>query len=277
MNLSDTLMTGIDILVHFGTRNMAIRAWVIVLMSCMTLSAVAKAESTIKICMDEGDWYPFTFIKNGKSAGIHIDIIKEALSNLEHPFKFKAMPWKRCLSEAKQGRFDAVATASFNQARAEFLDYPEGAEKEHKSSYRVMQVEYVVVTLTGDSYTFDGNIQTIPRPIRAPRGYSIVGDLEKLGLVVDDNAANDEINIKKMLREKRGSVVVIPEMVKMLSQKPAYRDKLTISETSWTSKSYFLPFSKRTKLSNSAKTSIWSEIKKIRENALFMSQSAEKY
>ena len=270
-------MTGIDILVNFGARIIASRVWGIVLMSCLTLSTVAKAESTINICMDESDWYPFTFVKNGKGAGIHVDIIKKALSYLEYDFKFRSMPWKRCLNEAKLGRFDAVATASFNQTRAEFLDYPEGAGKVYKSSYRVMQVEYVVVTLMGDSYTFDGNIQTIPRPIRAPRGYSIVGDLEKLGLVVDDNAANDEVNIMKMLREKRGSVVVIPEMVRMLSQKPAYRDKLSISETPWTSKSYFLPFSKRSKLSNSAKVSIWSEIKKIRENELFMSQSAEKY
>jgi len=277
MNLSKKFMIGIDEIVRSVARNIASRLWVIVLMCCMIFSAVAKAESAIKICMDESDWYPFTIVKNGKGVGIHIDIIKEALSNLGYTYTFRIMPWKRCLNEAKQGHFDAVATASFNQSRAEFLDYPKGAAKEHKSSYRVMQVEYVVVTLRDDSYKFDGDIKTIPRPIRAPRGYSIVGDLEKQGLVVDDNSANDEINIKKLLREGRGSVVVIPEMVRMLSQQLAYKNKLTISEIPWKSKSYFLPFSKLSHLSDSAKTLIWSEIKKTREDALFMSQSAEKY
>jgi len=258
------------------SRNTACRL-LIVLVYCVFFSALAKAESEIKICMDENDWHPFTIVKDGKGAGIHLDIINKALSNLGYTSKVRVMPWKRCLNEAKRGHFDAVATASFNQTRAEFLDYPKGAATEHKSDYRVMQVEYVVVTLRGDDYQFDGDIKTIPHPIRAPRGYSIVGDLEKQGLIVDDNAASDEVNIKKLLREDRGSVVVIPEMVRMLSRQPAYRNKLTISEIPWKSKSYFFPFSKLSSLSDSAKSLIWSEIKKTREDALFMSQSAEKY
>lgn len=270
-------MTEIDMVRRGCVRNIAIRLWLIVLIICMLLPTVARSENVIKICMDESNWYPFTIVKKGKSAGLHIDIIKEAFKNLEYAYKFSVMPWKRCLNSAKYGYYDAVATASFNDVRAVFLDYPEGAEKEHRSSYRLMQVEYVVVTLKGNNYIFDGNIQTIPHPIRAPRGYSIVGDLEKLGLAVDDNAASDKVNIMKLLREGRGSVVIIPEMASMLSEQPAFRDKLTVSEVPWTSKSYFLPFSKQSKLADSVKISVWAEIKKIRENALFMTQAAEKY
>ena len=249
----------------------------LIVMCCIFFSTLARAEGEIKICMDESDWYPFSIVKDGKGAGIHLDIINKALSNLGYTSKFRVMPWKRCLIEAKRGHFDAVATASFNQVRAEFLDYPKSAATEKRSDYRVMQVEYVVVTMKGSDYKFDGDIKTIPHPIRAPRGYSVVGDLEKQGLVVDDNAANDEINIKKLLREKRGSVVIIPEMAKMLSLQPEYKNKLTISETPWQSKSYFLPFSKLTNLSESDKALIWSEIKKTREDALFMAESTEKY
>lgn len=236
-----------------------------------------SSNNVIKVCLDESEWYPFTLVKSGKATGIHIDIITKALSNLGYVVEYRPMPWKRCLAEASQGRIDGVATASYKDERAEFLYFPADADTAKQSEYRVMQVEYVVVTTAQENYRFEGDIKTIPQPVRAPRGYSIVSDLSKQGLKVDDNAASDEINIRKLLRERRGSVVVIPELVRKLSQLPEYQNKITISDVYWKSKSYFFPIAKHSVLSERQRRRIWSEIRKIREDAPFMATVSEKY
>jgi hypothetical protein len=59
-------------------------------------------------------------MKDNKSAGLHIDIINTALTNLGHTVTFRPLPWKRCLDEAEKGLVDGVATASYKDARAKF-------------------------------------------------------------------------------------------------------------------------------------------------------------
>jgi polar amino acid transport system substrate-binding protein len=241
------------------------------------MSMTVLAEQKVTICSDNNFWYPFTLVKDGQPSGIHIDIISRALSNLGYSAEFKALPWKRCLKDAEKGKMDGIATASYKDARAEFLHYPDDAKDAKKSPNRVMQVEYVVVTAAGDSYEFDGNIEGLPTPVFAPRGYSIAEDLKGKGVKVDDSASGDEKNIKKLLRKGEGSVVTIPEVVKVLSQKSAYKGKLKISEMPIKSKSYYLPISKKSNLSDSDRAKIWSEIAKIRDNADVMAEIAAKY
>ena len=72
-------------------------------------------------------------------------------------------------------------------------------------------------------------------------------------------------------------VVVIPEMAEKLNQNPAYKGKLKISQKPWKSKSYFLPFSKKSKISDQDIRRLWDEIEKVREDALFMAEQARKY
>lgn len=238
---------------------------------------LAGTNSITRVCLDESEWYPFTLVKNGTASGMHIDIIKRAFDRVGVAVRFSPMPWKRCLREAMQGRVDAVATASYSEERAVYLRYPDGAAAEQKSRYRVMQVEYVIMTVKTDPFKFDGNINMLPKPIRAPRGYSVVADLNKLGLVVDDNSASDEINIKKLLREQKGAVVLIPEMAKKLGQRTSYKGRLKVSDKPWKSKSYFLPFSKDSNVSDTTIRAIWSEIEIARKDPKFMADQAAKY
>lgn len=249
----------------------------LILLLSFFLSVSVSAAGKISICSDNNFWYPFTLVKDGKPAGIHIDIITKALTNLGYETEFKALPWKRCLSEAEQGSVDAIATASYKDKRAAFLHYPSDAATAKKSSQRVMQVEYVVVTSADNVYEFDGDVKSIPTPVRAPRGYSIADDLKKKGVDVDDKANGDENNIKKLLRGGKGSVVTIPEVVNMLSEKAEYKGKLKISAQPLKSKSYYLPISKASKLSADDREKIWAEVAKVRDDAAFMADIGAKY
>ncbi len=250
-------------------------AYVGVLLAMWIVNPVAA--QTVKVCADVNFWYPFTMVEEGKAVGIHIDVVKLALSRLGYQAEFKALPWKRCLHNAERGKVDAIATASYKPDRAVYMYYPEDAPHKLKSDYRVTQVEYVVVTIAGDPYEFNGDVTSLPQPVRAPRGYSIVSDLQAKGVKVDSEAAGDEFNIKKLLRDGKGCVVTIPEVVRQLESRPAYRGKFKISEVPVKSKSYYFPFSKRTQFTQDQIRAIWEEIKKIRDDEALMAEIAAKY
>lgn len=250
---------------------------VFALLLSVFLTCSASAVEKITICTDSNFWYPFTFVKEGQSAGLHIDIIARALSNLGYQYEFKPLPWKRCLADAEHGGADGVATASYKAERANFLHYPGDASTSQHSVHRVMQVEYAVVTLIDSDYEFSGDVTTIPTPVRAPRGYSIADDLRQKGVAVDDNAPGDENNLRKLLRVDKGSVVVIPEVVKFLSEKEEYKGKLKVSEKPLKSKSYHLAISKQSNLSAEKRVEIWAEVAKVRNDASFMAEIGAKY
>ncbi len=253
----------------------AIRVLSVFLLNCGFV--MADASNVTRVCLDESEWYPFTLVEGGTASGIHIDIIKRAFDRVGATVHFLPMPWRRCLREAMRGRVDAVGTASFNEKRAAYLRYPDDAANEKNSRYRVAQVEYVILTLEIDPFQFNGDVATLPKPVRAPRGYSVVADLNRLGVEVDDNSASDEVNIKKLLREKRGSVVIIPEMAKKLGQQASYKGRLKISEKPWKSKSYFLPFSKKSTVSDQTIQAVWVEIEAARNDIDFMDMQTARY
>lgn len=240
-------------------------------------STVATAAPSVSICSDSAFWYPFTFKNDSEVTGLHIDIIRKALKNSGISAEFKALPWKRCLKEVENGTIDAVAVASYKDKRAEFMRYPSDAKTNKKSDFRVSQVEYVVITPAGSDYQFAGDVTTIPEPVRAPRGYSIADDLTKKGLSVDSGASGDENNLKKLLRDNDGSLVSIPEVMRKLAKSPTYEGKFKISEVPVKSKSYFLPFSKKSKLNDQQVQKIWDEIAKVRDDEALVAEFAAKY
>jgi hypothetical protein len=82
--------------------------------------------------------------------------------------------------------------------------------------------------LISQGFEFAGDYSKIPQPIYVPTGFSITKDLRKLGLKVDDNASKDILNIKKLLRIKRGSVVAITPLAKKYIKENSLESTLMI-------------------------------------------------
>jgi len=243
---------------------------------CGVASASLAAEP-LKICTDLNFWYPFTFVKDGKSVGLHLDIISSAADRVGVSIEYFPLPWRRCLKEVEGGSYDGIAVASYKDARAEFMHYPDDAVNAKRSGLRVMQVEYVVVTPALSGYEYTGDVATLPTPVRIPRGYSIADDLKKNGVDVDSSAAGDENNIRKMLRAGKGSLVTLPKIVEVLGARPEFRDKLKVSAQPLKSKSYYLTFSKKGKATADIRQKLWNEIAVVREDAAFMEAASSKY
>ena len=251
--------------------------WAVLSTLLSTLVATSVAAEPLKICTDTNFWYPFTYVKDGKSVGLQLDIISSAAEKTGVSIEYTALPWKRCLKEAENGSYDGIAVASYKDARAEFMHYPADAATAKRSVQRVMQVEYVVVTPTSNNYEYNGDVATLPTPVRVPRGYSIADDLKKKGVDVDSGAPGDENNIKKMLRAGKGSLVTLPKIVEVLGARPEFEGKMKVSAKPLKSKSYYLTFSKKGKATAATRQKLWNEIAVVREDTVFMEAASSKY
>lgn len=231
---------------------------------------------TIRIGTDNNMWYPYSYEENGVSKGLHIDIVNQALENLGYSFLFIPLPWKRCLAWVEIGEVDAILSVSYKPKRAEYLYYPPDAFSANKSDYRITQVEYSIVTYIDAPYEFNGDVKTLPKPVRAPLGYSIVEDLKKENVFVYETPG--DINSFTMLvRDRNGCVVTLSEIADMLMNKPAFNGKIKISKIPFKTKSYFLGFSKKGIISKTERERIWEKIREIRENDELMGKLLEKY
>ncbi len=252
--------------------------WIFALVILLSSSLItAETKTTVNICIDEAFWYPFTMVKEGRPSGIHVDLATTAIRDTGLNAQFYAMPWKRCLRENQHGRMDAVVSASYKEERAAYLHFPEGAEEATKSPLRIMQIEYVVVTLNQTGYEFTGDITSLPQPVRVPAGYSLADDFRKKGLRVDDSAQTDTANIQKLVRDGDGSVVLIPELASLLDARVANQGKLNISATPIRSKSYYIAFSKQSALTQADRDAIWRRIAELRDNSSYIKELTAKY
>ncbi len=239
--------------------------------------AFADAKVRIKICTDENMWLPFTFKnKNGLAAGVHVDIVRQALNNLGYLAQFTPLPWKRCLSETEEGKWDGIVSVSYKDERAVFLHYPDDAKTAERSEYRITQAEYVVITYKDDPYEYDGNPESLPQPIRLPAGYSIVDDLKQKGIIAE-TAKGDQNNFAKLVRDKKGVVITLPDSAERFNSKEFFNGQLKINPKPYTSKSYFFGIAKKSALNEAARRAIWNEIARLREDKRFMEQVMSRY
>ncbi len=234
-------------------------------------------QDMIRIVTDQGYWYPFTYSQGDQVKGIHIDVVRKALSNLNYPVRFYPKPWKRCLQDIKNGKYDAIISASYKPERAEYILYPDDAAIREKSVWRITQVEYVVITNFDEPYTFYGDLKSLPQPVRAPLGYSIVDDLKSAGIKVFE--APDTMDcVTRLVKSGRGSFIAPPQNAMDLQLEEEFKGKLKIHPNPIKSKSYFMGFAvKNQKLDRKSIRAIWNEIARLRENQSFMKALFNKY
>jgi len=246
-----------------------------VIIALLLSYSLTAFSAEIKICTDQNFWYPFTFISNGKSDGLHVSVAKHAIIDNGHMATFIPMEWEKCLNAAKNGVVDAIISASYKDKRAEFLYYPSDAKTAKKSAFRITQVEYVVVSMVDEPYEYNGDVKALPFPIRAPKNYSIVDDLKKEGVKVK-TGKSDIDNLKNLLKSRKGIVITLPEIAKRLSKGKTFKNKLRVHKKPIKSKSYYMAISKKSSLSDTDRTELWSKIATIREDETLMSMFLDK-
>lgn len=231
----------------------------------------------ITICTDLNYWYPYSYVEKNVAKGMHIDIAEKALSRLGYHPVFTPLPWKRCLQSIEDGRYNAVVSASYKPDRAQYMHYPPDAGSVKESEWRVMQVEYIVLVSSQNPYEFNGNPTTLPQPVMAPLGYSIADDLQAMGVAVKTAPSIIGL-VQNLVWTGKGSIVTPPMNAKALMNDPKVNNNVRINKLPFTSKSYFMGFSKKNPKVNLDKMAkIWDEIATIRKDETFMNQLYQKF
>ena len=139
--------------------------------------------------------------------GMGIEAVYQIANRLNIKINIKRLPWKRCLAEMQKGHVDGLFTASYKEKRKQFGRYPEMNGKVDLSR-RFTSSSYALYRIKGSDVQYDGKNFHIKGIVGAPLGYSIVDDLKKKGLVVDEspNTLND---FKKMIKGRIKAVAAL--------------------------------------------------------------------
>jgi len=235
-----------------------------IILTCMFLLPILTWAESIQISVESREFYPFFFIDKKNSKGILLDMVKDGLTPLGIEPIFKPFPLKRGIKMLEKGLIDALIAPRIENDN--FL-LPEDAYKTDISKQRILQIDSVVVTMKSN-YEFLGNIKTLPTPIRITLGDPIYSLFEQQGLPIDTGQSGSH-NIKKIMRDKDGCVITTSLKAMTWLDNPDYRDFIDVSTEPVVSRSYFLIFSKKTKLSKEKIEKIWNEIAKNRDDYIY--------
>ena len=162
----------------------------------------------------------------------------------------------------KKGSSDAALTASYKKEREQFLFYPKGSDSENgpcESKFKIQCNEHVIVTLKNDKFVYNGNPKTILQPVRATRGYSVVDDLIKIGITPKE-LNGEENTLKQLVYDGNGSAILTGIIARALIKDKQYKDIIVIQKIPFIKKSYYVPFSKKTKITPEVMNYLWQNI-----------------
>ena len=157
---------------------------------CLLLAASppAVAETVLHVAYEDKTQFPYYMgdtekvLENPGAAVELVRLVEERIPGLR--IKFSRYPWKRCLAMLETGQVDGIFNASYNAARTRIGEYPR-RDGQVDPTRRLTTISYHLYALPDTDLGWTGKtFQDSDLEIGAPLGYSIVNDLEQLGVSV---------------------------------------------------------------------------------------------
>lgn len=101
--------------------NMQLYRTAILVFLLLAWSIKAWSQSLNVVCNE--NVVPFCFVKDGKTVGIFVDVVKELGARMEVKVSVKPMPMKRLLLKMKDGSVDMAGPILYRKERTSFVDY----------------------------------------------------------------------------------------------------------------------------------------------------------
>lgn len=240
----------------------------------------ANEKKTIRICIDEAESFPFSFLENNSAHGVHIDITRAAIEAAGFEVEFKFLPWRRCIEhEMVTGSSDAAVSAAWSEPRESYLWYPNDAKAlgpKCSSPHALICNGPVLLIPEKTNFQFKENYSEIPQPVRITMGYAQVQDFRKRGLLVDEGPG-DPFNVLKMIRDGTGSVLIWKLSLDNLATDDRIKGQYKLVEGFVDLSDGFLPFAKKGRFSQDEAVAVWSALAKLRSNPEFQSGIVARY
>ena len=243
-----------------------------ILLITISLSLIGK--QTIVLGYENAPVRPYALGDSNEvpeeNPGITVELLQKVAENLNITFDFKRLPWKRCLSNMSTGELDGVFQASYKEERELLGNYPMKGDKLDRSR-ALTTMSYNLYKLKDSNIYWDGEIlNTQNRPIGAVLGYSIVGDLKKMGVAVDEGKAAVNNLMKVSLGRIPATCELSTEADKILNEKDDQFKDIIKVEPPIKVKPYYLMLSHKFVLNNpELAEKIWDEIAKVRNSSFY--------
>ncbi len=228
----------------------------------------------------DAEAFPFQIRHDVDPPGIAIEIIDKACKDLGMKAIFIRLPNKRVQASLSQGIIDGAFMYSFKTDREINGRYPMKDGKVNVEK-RLATLSYYLYKLKGNSLQWDGEnfsgVDFSDKKIKigANLGYSIVSDLNKMGVKVDEGGITTDQNFMKLLT---GRIIgyAHQDLVAdnyIITKRITTVEKLSIPIVT---KPYFLMFSHQYMRKNQRMAErTWSKIAEIRD--VVTNQVSQKY
>jgi len=242
-----------------------VTAWLALFLACQPAYAQTPV---IKLCYEDTSYVPW-LVKGGQ--GLDNKLLEMASAKSGVKIEMGALPWKRCLGDVANGDLTGVIAASFNEERAAFAVYPTTADGKLDTSRRIRFDSYSLYRLKGSTANWDGKqFSNLTGPVGAQLGYSVIADIKKLGVAVEEGGATPESQMSKLVEQRIQLAALLTPQGDVLLDHAKFSGKIEKIFTPLIEKPYFLIFGKDY-YSNNKKTveALWAGLAAARESREF--------
>ncbi|MCP4346861.1 MAG: transporter substrate-binding domain-containing protein [Desulfobacterales bacterium] len=178
------------------------------IVTALLVPVVGSADEKIVLAVLD-DFPPFQWKEKGQVVGIDADIIREVCRRLGIALEYKAVPWKRALESAKNGRMTGILTALYKEERTKFLYYTKETVHIQKN---------IVMIRKGSNIKINGFDDLKNRKVGVVRGFSYGSEFDSFkGL--EKEVCNNQKDLVNILARERIDVAMGSEMPLMYNAK----------------------------------------------------------
>ena len=186
--------------------------FITILLLFLTLTVFSN--ESITIIYEDKETYPYQ-LEDGQNinlekGGTLIELLLLVEKKLDIKINFVRAPWDRCFYDLETGKADGLFYASYKEERLKYGVYPlkDNALDPDKS---IETISYILYKLKSSNLKWDGkSFSNLTGKIGAPKGYSIVGDLQKMGVDVEESPGT-LTDLKKLTAKRLAGVAALEE------------------------------------------------------------------
>ncbi len=169
-----------------------------VVIFCLFSWAASAEAPLVRLGYSDAPAPPYQIDHRKPAPGIAFEIIQHAASALGLSVEFLSLPNRRVQELLKAGEINGAFMFSFKAERQASAVYPWNGNQPDRTR-RIAVLSYYLYKRVGADLLWDGStLRGSDRYIGANSGYSVVGDLAKLGIAAQE-ARTTEQNFSKMV------------------------------------------------------------------------------
>lgn len=226
----------------------------------------------LRLCFESATIQPWR-TEDGK--GLNIELLQQVSQQLNQPFVYLALPWKRCLASLQANEVDGAFAASFSAERLEIGAYPGG--KVADPAKRMHTDRYVLLKRKGSAVQWDGkHISHLDGPVGVQLGYSIGAQLRTWGVAVEEGNQGALALARRLMLGRVGAVAMGGSDATMLMAQPEVATQLEELPLPLTEKPYYLLLSHQLLATQPELAQrIWKTLETVRNSPAYKKQERQ--